>query len=67
LGQGVANTAASFFQGMPLGDSVATKALNVSAGARSRWANVFSGLFIVMVVMLFARAVSYAAMAARVN
>jgi SulP family sulfate permease len=52
---------------MPLGDSAATKALNVNAGARSRWVNVFSGLFIVMVVMLFARAVSYAAMAARVN
>lgn len=64
LGQGVANAAASFFQGMPLGGSVGTSALNVSAGARSRWANVFSGLFIVVVVLLFARAVSFAAMPA---
>jgi len=59
FGQGVANVATSFFQGMPLGGSVGTSALNVSAGARSRWANIFSGLFIVLVVRLFAQAATY--------
>jgi SulP family sulfate permease len=64
VGEGAANLAASFFQGMPLGGSVGTTALNVSAGAKTRWANVFSGLFIVVVVLIFARAVSFAAMPA---
>lgn len=64
LGVGVANATASFFQGMPLGGSVGTSALNVSAGARTRWANVFSGLVIVVVVLLFSQAVSFAAMPA---
>ena len=64
LGTGAANVVASFFQGMPLGGSVGTSALNVSAGARTRWANFFSGLVIVVVVLLFSQAVSFAAMPA---
>lgn len=64
LGTGAANLVASFFQGMPLGGSVGTSALNVSAGARTRWANFFSGLVIVIVVLLFSQAVSFAAMPA---
>jgi SulP family sulfate permease len=64
LGTGAANVAASFFQGMPLGGSVGTSALNVSAGARTRWANFISGLVIVVVVLLFSQAVSFAAMPA---
>jgi SulP family sulfate permease len=63
-GQGAANAAAGLFQGMPLGGSVASTALNVSAGAKSRWANVFAGLVIVVVVLLFSRAVSLVAMPA---
>lgn len=63
-GQGAANAAASFFQGMPLGGSVASTALNVSAGARSRWANVFAGLIILVVVLVFSQAVGMVAMPA---
>jgi SulP family sulfate permease len=63
-GQGVANIAAGLFQGMPLGGSVASTALNVSSGARSRWANVFAGLMIVAVVLLFSQAISLVAMPA---
>jgi SulP family sulfate permease len=63
-GQGAANVAAGLFQGMPIGGSVASTALNVSAGARSRWANVFAGLLIVVVVLLFSRAVGLVAMPA---
>ena len=64
LGTGAANFVASFFQGMPLGGSVATSALNVSAGARTRWSNFISGLVIVVVVLLFSQAVGYSAMPA---
>lgn len=64
LGTGAANIAASFFQGMPLGGSVGTSALNVSAGARTRWANFISGLVVVVVVLIFSQAVSFAAMPA---
>jgi SulP family sulfate permease len=64
LGQGVANAAAGLFQGMPLGGSVSTTALNVSAGARSRWANVFSGLVVALAVLLLSWAVSLAAIPA---
>lgn len=63
-GQGMANIAASFFQGMPVGGSVASTALNVSSGAKSRWANVFSGIVILMVVLLFSQVVSLVAMPA---
>ncbi|MEI6725419.1 MAG: SulP family inorganic anion transporter, partial [Actinomycetes bacterium] len=42
VAQGVANAAVSFFQGMPIGGSVSASALNVSSGARSRWANVYA-------------------------
>ncbi|MEZ4768262.1 MAG: SulP family inorganic anion transporter [Caldilineales bacterium] len=61
IGQGAANLGASLFQGMPIGGSVSTTALNISSGARSRWANVFSGLVVAAAVALFSRAVSQVA------
>jgi SulP family sulfate permease len=64
IGQGAANLAAGAFQGMPLGGSVGSTALNVSAGARSRWANIFSGLVVLGVVLLFSELVSLVAMPA---
>ena len=64
IGQGVANLASSLFQGMPVGGSVGSTALNVSAGARSRWASVFSGLIVAIAILLFARAVSLVAIPA---
>jgi SulP family sulfate permease len=64
FGQGAANAVAGFFHGMPIGGSVSSTALNVSAGAKSRWAGVFSGLVIVIVVLLFSGAVSLVAMPA---
>jgi SulP family sulfate permease len=53
-GQGLANIAAGFFQGMPLGGSLSTTSINVNAGAKTRWANVFSGVFVAVLVLLFA-------------
>jgi SulP family sulfate permease len=64
VGTGVANVAASLFQGMPMGGSVGSTALNVNAGAKTRWANVFSGLVVAVVVVLFSRAVSFVVMPA---
>jgi len=53
-GQGLANTVAGFFSGLPLGGSVSGTSLVVSAGAQSRWANIFTGLFVAIGVLLFA-------------
>jgi SulP family sulfate permease len=53
-GQGIGNTIASFFQGLPIGGSVSGTALVVGAGAQSRWANIFTGIFVAIGVVLFA-------------
>jgi len=64
VGQAAANIGAGFFQGMPIGGSVSGTALNVSSGAKSRWANIFSGLIVVVAVLIFSPAVSMVAMPA---
>ncbi len=64
IGQGAANIGAGMLRGMPIGGSMSTTALNVSAGARSRWANVISGLVVVLAIVLFSQAVSLVAMPA---
>ena len=64
FGQGVANLAASFFHGMPAGGSLSGTALVVNAGARSRWANVFVGILIAIIILLFSHAVELIAMPA---
>jgi sulfate permease, SulP family len=64
VGQGAANIGAGLFQGMPIGGSVSGTALNISSGAKSRWANVFSGLIVVLTVLLFSQAVSLVAIPA---
>ena len=64
LGQGAANLATSFFQGMPVGGSLSGTALVVQAGARSRWANFLCGVLIAIIVLLFADLVKLIAMPA---
>ena len=64
LGQGAANLATSFFQGMPVGGSLSGTALVVQAGARSRWANFLCGVLIAVIVLLFADLVKLIAMPA---
>jgi SulP family sulfate permease len=61
-GQGIANIAAGFFQGMPVGGSLSATAINVSAGAKSRWANITAGLFALIFILLFAGLVEQVAM-----
>lgn len=44
--QGIANLTTGLFRGLPVGGSVGNTALNISAGARSRWAAITSGLWL---------------------
>ncbi len=64
VGQGTANLAAGLFQGMPIGGSASATALVVSSGARSRFANIFAGITIAIVTLLFSGAVGRLAMPA---
>ena len=50
-GQGVANIATSFVGGIPAGGSISGTVLIMSAGAKSRWTNIFGGVFVAVVVL----------------
>jgi len=52
FGQGAANMATSLVGGIPAGGSVSGTVLIMSAGARSRWGNIFVGLFVALIVLL---------------
>ncbi|HSN75365.1 MAG TPA: SulP family inorganic anion transporter [Anaerolineae bacterium] len=54
LGQGVANMATSLVSGVPAGGSISGTALIMSAGAKSRWTNIFAGLFVAVIVLVAA-------------
>jgi sulfate permease, SulP family len=64
MGQGIANIGAAFFQGIPSGGSLSRTAINISAGAKTRLANVFAGLFILLIVLLFSKGIEQVALAA---
>jgi SulP family sulfate permease len=64
FGQGAANLAGGLFGGIPAGGSSSGTALIISAGARSRWANIFGGIAVAIVVLLFAPLVELIAMPA---
>ncbi|WP_278263029.1 SulP family inorganic anion transporter [Nocardia sp. AG03] len=49
--QGIGNVAAGLFRGMPVGGSLGQTAINVTAGARTRWAAVWSGLWILVILV----------------
>ncbi|SNY72418.1 SulP family inorganic anion transporter [Paractinoplanes atraurantiacus] len=53
VAQGVGNLLAGLFRGQPVGGSVGRTALNVAAGAADRWAAVFSGLWLAVLLLLF--------------
>jgi sulfate permease, SulP family len=57
IAQGAGNIAAGLFQGQPVGGSVGQTALNTSAGARTRWAAVFSGVWMLVILVAFSGAV----------
>ncbi len=64
LGQGIANLATSFVNGIPAGGSISGTALILSAGARSRWTNILAGLFVAVIVLVASGIVGYVPMAA---
>jgi SulP family sulfate permease len=51
VGQGVANIFSGLFSGGVVGGSVQATALNVGAGARTRWASVITAVFVVIVIL----------------
>ncbi len=57
IAQGAANVAAGLFQGQPVGGSVGQTALNVSSGAATRWAAVISGIWVLVILVVFSGAV----------
>lgn len=63
-GQGMANVAGALFQGLPAGGSMSGTALLVKGGARSRWANIFTGVFAAIIVLVFGTLVGRLANAA---
>lgn len=52
--QGLANLAAGFFSGMPSGGSISRTAVTVSAGAKTRFANIYTGIMIALALLLAA-------------
>jgi len=64
VGQGAANIASGLFQGMPVGGSFSATALAANAGARSRFSNIFAGITMAIVIVLFGEWIGYIAMPA---
>lgn len=54
LSQGVVNVIVPFFGGMPATAAVARSAVNIREGARTRWAGVYHGLFLLLTLLFFA-------------
>jgi SulP family sulfate permease len=63
VGQGAGNVVAGIFQGMPVGGSVSATAIIVNAGARSRLANIFAGITMAVVLLVFSGLVGKLALA----
>jgi SulP family sulfate permease len=62
--KGAANIASGLFQGMPIGGAMSETAVSMKAGARSRWAGIFSGGFMILAVLLLADWIGHLAMPA---
>lgn len=64
IAHGAANAASGFFRGLPVGGSLSTTALSVLSGARSRWAAVLTGVWMLLIVTVFPGLVAFVAMPA---
>ncbi len=62
LAQGVGNVLSGVFGGQPVGGSVGQTALSVAAGARSRWAAIFAGIWMAIILLAFSGIVGQVAM-----
>ena len=63
VAQGVGNVVSGLFRGQPVGGSVGQTAVNVSAGAVGRWAAIFSGLWLAVILVAFSEIVGDVVMA----
>ncbi|HQY93872.1 SulP family inorganic anion transporter [Caldilinea sp.] len=63
-GQGAANIAGAFLGGLPAGGSLGGTAMLVKGDAQSRWANIFTGIFAAIIILLFGTLVGKIAMPA---
>jgi sulfate permease, SulP family len=64
IGQGLASMAGGFFQSIPSSGSPSRSAVNYNAGAKTKLSGAFSGLFVLLVLVLFARWTAYIPMPA---
>src|SRR5688500_9845118 len=62
LAQGVGNVLSGLFRGQPVGGSVGQTALSVAAGARTRWAAIFAGIWMAIILLAFSGIVGQVAM-----
>jgi len=62
-GQGIANIGVGFTGGIPVGGSVSGTIQLRSMGGQSRWANIFTGIFTTICVLLIAPLIEYVPMA----
>ena len=62
IAQGVANLASGFFRGVAVGGSVGQTALNVRSGARTRWAPIWAGLWMLVILVAFSGLVAKVAL-----
>lgn len=62
-GQGFGNLAVGFVGGIPVGGSVSGTIQLQSIGGRSRWANIFTGVFAIICVLLIAPFIEFIPMA----
>ena len=63
-GQGAANLAGALVQAVPAGGSLSGTAMLVKGGAQSRWANIFTGLFAAIIILVFGDFIGKIAIAA---
>jgi SulP family sulfate permease len=57
IAEGAANMVSGLFRGLPVGGSVSQSALNAAAGAKTRWAAIFSGVWLLIVVVLLSKVI----------
>ena len=55
VAQGAANLAGGFFGALPTGGSLSRTGVAVSAGAQTRWAGIFAGVWLAALVLVAAR------------
>jgi SulP family sulfate permease len=64
VAQGAANVACGLFRGLPVGGSLSGTAISVISGAASRWASIFGGVWMAVIVVAVPRLVAFIAMPA---